>query len=43
MAYAHGSTELQSPSDHAGFRPGLGVEVGLPARFTAAVHPEAVT
>jgi hypothetical protein len=30
-----GSTDLQSPSDvHAGFRPGLGVEVGLPAGFT---------
>ncbi len=29
------STELQSPSDvHAGFRPGLGVELGLPAGFT---------
>jgi hypothetical protein len=29
------STELQSPSDvHAGFRPGLGGEVGLPAGFT---------
>lgn len=29
------STELQSPSDvHAGFRPGLGAEVGLPAGFT---------
>jgi len=31
------STELQSPSDvHAGFRPGLGAEVGLPAGFTLA-------
>ena len=31
------STELQSPSDvHAGFRPGLGVELGLPAGFTVA-------
>ena len=29
------STELQSPSDvHAGFRPGLGAELGLPAGFT---------
>jgi hypothetical protein len=29
------STELQSPSDvHAGFRPGMGGEVGLPAGFT---------
>jgi hypothetical protein len=29
------STELQSPSDvHAGFRPGLGAELGLPFRFT---------
>src|SRR5258708_285531 len=29
------STELQSPSDvHAGFRPGLGGELGLPAGFT---------
>jgi hypothetical protein len=29
------STELQGPSDvHAGFRPGLGGEVGLPAGFT---------
>jgi hypothetical protein len=29
------STELQSPSDiDAGFRPGLGAEVGLPAGFT---------
>ena len=31
------STELQSPSDvHAGFRPGLGAELGLPAGFTLA-------
>jgi hypothetical protein len=31
------STELQSPSDvHAGFRPGLGMELGLPAGFTVA-------
>lgn len=31
------STELQSPSDvHAGFRPGLGMELGLPAGFTIA-------
>src|SRR5271154_372748 len=31
------STELQSPSDvHAGFRPGLGVELGLPVGFTVA-------
>jgi hypothetical protein len=31
------STELQSPSDvHAGFRPGLGMELGLPAGFTLA-------
>ncbi len=29
------STELQSPSDvHAGFRPGLGAELGLPAGIT---------
>lgn len=29
------STELQSPSDvHAGFRPGLGMELGLPAGIT---------
>ncbi|HEX3342939.1 MAG TPA: hypothetical protein VHS09_00150, partial [Polyangiaceae bacterium] len=29
------STEVQSPSDvHAGFRPGLGVELGLPAGIT---------
>ena len=32
------STELQSPSDvHAGFRPGLGAELGLPAGFTLGV------
>ncbi|HEY2514437.1 MAG TPA: hypothetical protein VGI39_26415 [Polyangiaceae bacterium] len=32
------STELQSPSDvHAGFRPGLGAELGLPAGFTFGV------
>ncbi len=31
------STELQSPSDvHAGFRPGLGAELGLPAGITIA-------
>ncbi len=31
------STELQSPSDvHAGFRPGLGAELGLPAGITVA-------
>jgi hypothetical protein len=31
------STELQSPSDvHAGFRPGFGMELGLPAGFTLA-------
>jgi hypothetical protein len=31
------STELQGPSDvHAGFRPGLGMELGLPAGFTIA-------
>jgi hypothetical protein len=31
------SSELQSPSDvHAGFRPGLGAELGLPAGFTIA-------
>jgi hypothetical protein len=31
------SSELQSPSDvHAGFRPGLGLELGLPAGFTLA-------
>jgi hypothetical protein len=31
------STEVQSPSDvHAGFRPGLGAEVGLPAGVTIA-------
>jgi hypothetical protein len=30
-------TELQSPSDvHAGFRPGVGIELGLPAGFTVA-------
>jgi hypothetical protein len=29
------STEVQGPSDvHAGFRPGLGAELGLPAGFT---------
>jgi hypothetical protein len=29
------STEVQTPSDvHAGFRPGLGAELGLPAGFT---------
>ena len=34
---ATASTELQSPSDvHAGLRPGLGVEVGLPAGLTLA-------
>jgi hypothetical protein len=33
--HAVASTEVQSPSDvHAGFRPGLGVELGLPAGFT---------
>ena len=32
------SSELQSPSDvHAGFRPGLGAELGLPAGFTFGV------
>jgi hypothetical protein len=32
------SSELQSPSDvHAGFRPGLGAELGLPAGFTLGV------
>jgi hypothetical protein len=31
------STELQGPSDvHAGFRPGIGAELGLPAGFTVA-------
>jgi hypothetical protein len=31
------STELQGPSDvHAGFRPGIGIELGLPAGFTIA-------
>ncbi|MGH7297117.1 MAG: hypothetical protein ACRELB_19420, partial [Polyangiaceae bacterium] len=31
------SSELQSPSDvHAGFRPGLGAELGLPAGITLA-------
>lgn len=32
------SSELQSPSDvHAGFRPGLGAELGLPAGITVGV------